>query len=226
MRILLAEDERDLSEALVTVLQKNNYSVDPVYNGQDAVDYIEAGNYDAAIFDIMMPIKDGLEALRELRTKGIDIPILMLTAKSLVRDRVEGLDSGADDYLPKPFAVDELLARIRTMTRRKNRGRAENNISYGNVKLDLVNSEIITDGGSEFLGNKEFQMMEMFMNNKTQYISSERLFERIWGYDNDADMSVVWVNISNLRNKLRKIDATVEISVKRNTGYRLVVKDA
>lgn len=119
MRILLAEDERDLSEALVTVLEKNNYSVDAVYDGQDAVDYMDAGNYDAAIFDIMMPKKDGLEALKELRAKGIEIPILLLTAKTQITDRVEGLDSGADDYLPKPFAVDELLARIRTMTRRK-----------------------------------------------------------------------------------------------------------
>jgi DNA-binding response OmpR family regulator len=131
MRILLAEDERDLSEALVTVLQKNNYSVDVVYNGQDAVDYINTKNYDAAIFDIMMPKKDGLEALSEIREKGVEIPILLLTAKTEISDRVEGLDSGADDYLTKPFAIDELLARIRTMTRRKSEGRSENHIVLG-----------------------------------------------------------------------------------------------
>lgn len=226
MRILLAEDERDLSEALVTVLSKHNYSVDAVYDGQDAVDYIDAGNYDAAIFDIMMPRKDGLEALREIRGKGVEIPILMLTAKTQISDRVEGLDSGADDYLPKPFAIDELLARIRTMTRRKSDGRAENHIVFGNVKLDLVNSEIVSEFGREFLGNKEFQMMEMFMNHKEQFISADQFFERIWGYDSEADMSVVWVNISNLRKKLRKISATIEVNAKRNTGYRLVVVDA
>lgn len=225
MRILLAEDERDLSEALVTVLQKNNYSVDAVYNGQDAVDYMDASNYDAAIFDIMMPKKNGLEALKEIRTKGVQIPILLLTARTQIDDRVEGLDSGADDYLTKPFAVDELLARIRTMTRRKSEGRTENHLLLGNVKLDLVNSEIVSDAGSEFLGNKEFQMMEIFMNNKDQFVSADRLFERIWGYDNEADMSVVWVNISNLRKKLRKIGANTEINAKRNTGYKLVVID-
>ncbi|SHI06226.1 response regulator transcription factor [Clostridium grantii] len=225
MRILLAEDERDLSEALVTVLQKNNYSVDAVYNGQDAVEYMDAGNYDAAIFDVMMPKKDGLEALRELRSKGVEIPILLLTAKTQISDRVDGLDSGADDYLTKPFAIDELLARIRTMTRRKSEGRSENHIVMGNVKLDLVNSEIISEGGSAFLGNKEFQMMEIFMNNKDQFISAERIFERIWGYDSDADMSVIWVNISNLRKKLRKIGANTQVNAKRNTGYRLVVID-
>jgi DNA-binding response OmpR family regulator len=225
MRILLAEDERDLSEALVTVLQKNNYSVDAVYNGQDAVEYMDAGNYDAAIFDVMMPKKDGLEALRELRSKGVEIPILLLTAKTQISDRVDGLDSGADDYLTKPFAVDELLARIRTMTRRKSEGRSENHIVMGNVKLDLVNSEIISESGSAFLGNREFQMMEIFMNNKDQFISAERIFERIWGYDSDADMSVIWVNISNLRKKLRKIGANTQVNAKRNTGYRLVVID-
>ncbi len=223
MRLLLAEDEKDLSRALTVVLKKNNYSVDAVYNGQDAVDYIEAGNYDAAIFDIMMPIKNGLDALVELRNKGIDIPILMLTAKSEIRDRVEGLDSGADDYLTKPFAIDELLARVRTMTRRKSEGKPDNIIEVGNVSLDVKNSEIYTDGDKLFLGNKEFQMMEMFMSNKDQFISADRLFEKIWGFDHDADMSVVWVNISNLRKKLRKIKGNVSIVAKRNIGYKLVI---
>lgn len=225
MKILLAEDEIDLSEALVTVLQKNNYTVEPVYNGQAAIEYIELGEYDAAIFDIMMPIKDGLEALKELRLKGIDIPILLLTAKSDVSDRVEGLDSGADDYLTKPFAIDELLARVRTMTRRKTVGRTENYIMLNNLKLDQLNSEIVTELGTTFLGNKEYQMMELLMNNKDQFITAERLFERIWGYDNEAEMSVVWVNISNLRKKLKKLGARVQIVAKRNVGYRLVVVD-
>ncbi|MFA9423140.1 MAG: response regulator transcription factor [Sedimentibacter sp.] len=222
MRLLLAEDERDLSRALVSVLEKNNYSVDAVYNGQDAIEYIEVGNYDGAIFDIMMPIKDGIEALKEIRLKKINIPIIMLTAKSEINDRVEGLDYGADDYLTKPFAVPELLARLRTMIRRKTEGRTDNYVSVGNVKIDINNSEIVTDNGKESLGNKEFQIMEMMMLNKEQYISAERLFEKIWGYDSEADMSVVWVNISNIRKKLKKLGAKVEISAKRNIGYRLV----
>lgn len=223
MRLLLAEDEKELSNALVSVLEKNNYSVDAVYNGQDAVDYIEAGNYDGAIFDIMMPLKNGLEALAELRCKGIEIPILMLTAKSEIDDKVAGLDLGADDYLTKPFDIQELLARIRTMTRRKTEGRAENFITMGNVKLDVINSELVTDLGSEFLGNKEFQMLEMFMTNQERYTSAERLFEKIWGFESESDMSVVWVNISTIRKKLRKLGANVEVKAKRNIGYKLVV---
>ena len=223
MRLLLAEDEKDLSKALVSVLEKNNYSVDAVYNGQDAVEYIEVGNYDGAIFDIMMPVKDGIEALKEVRAKGIDIPIIMLTAKSEVGDRVEGLDYGADDYLTKPFAIPELLARLRTMTRRKTEGRTENILTLGNLKLDINTSELVTDMGKEFLGNKEFQMVEMMMSNKDQYMSADRLFEKIWGFESEADMSVVWVNISNIRKKLRKLGAKVEITAKRNIGYRMVV---
>lgn len=223
MRILLAEDEKDLSDALVTVLQKNNYSVDAVYHGQDAVDYIDAGNYDAAIFDIMMPKKDGIEALKELRNKGVKIPILMLTAKTQIADRVVGLDSGADDYLTKPFAIDELLARVRAMIRRKSDGNVENHITLGNIKLDLINSEISTHDGREFLRNKEFQMIETFMRNKDIFISADQLFEKIWGLNSDAEMSVIWVNISNIRKKLRKLDASVEIKAKRNIGYKMVI---
>lgn len=222
MRLLLAEDEQDLSKALVTILEKNNYSVDAVYNGQDAVDYIENGNYDGAIFDIMMPIKDGIEALKDLRNKNINIPIIMLTAKSEIADRVEGLDYGADDYLTKPFAVPELLARIRGMLRRKTDGRTDNKLSLGNLELDVNNSEVVTAKGKEFLGNKEFQMIEMLMINKEQYITADQLFEKIWGFDSEADMSVVWVNVSNIRKKLKKLEANIQITAKRNIGYRLV----
>lgn len=225
MRLLLAEDEMELSKALVTILEKNNYSVDAVYNGQDAIEYIELGNYDGAILDIMMPVKDGIEALKEIRAKGIKIPVIMLTAKSEIDDRVEGLDGGADDYLVKPFAIPELLARLRAMIRRKDDGRAECSIAMGNVKLNVSTSELMTVRGKAFLGNKEFQMMEMMMVNKDQYLSADRLFEKIWGFENDADQSVVWVNISNLRKKLRKIDADLEIVAKRNIGYRLVKSD-
>lgn len=225
MRLLIAEDEKELSNALVSALERNHYSVDAVFDGQEAVDYIESGNYDGAIFDIMMPIKTGLEALTELRNKGIEIPILLLTAKAEIEDRVEGLDLGADDYLTKPFAVQELLARVRTMTRRKSQGRSANYLVMGNTKLDVINSEIITENGTMFLGNKEFQMIEIFLSNQNQYVSVDMLFEKIWGLEHDTDMSVVWVNISNLRKKLRKLKANLEIQAKRNIGYRLVVKD-
>jgi DNA-binding response OmpR family regulator len=225
MRLLIAEDEKELSKVLVSAIQKNNYSVDAVYDGQAAVDYIEAGGYDGAIFDIMMPIKTGLEALKEIRAKGIDIPILLLTAKAEINDRVEGLDFGADDYLTKPFAIQELLARIRTMTRRKTQGRPENYLAMGNTKLDVINSELITETGKMFLGNKEFQMVEIFLRNQNQYVTVDMLFEKIWGLEHDTNMSVVWVNISNLRKKLRKLKANLEIQAKRNIGYRLVIKD-
>lgn len=222
MRLLLAEDEVELSKALVTVLQKNNYSVDAVFNGQDAVEYIEVGNYDGAIFDIMMPIKDGIDALKEVREKGISIPIIMLTAKSEINDRVKGLDYGADDYLTKPFAIPELLARLRTMLRRKNEGRTDNSFIIGNLKLDVNNSEISTEFGKLFLGNKEFQMMEMMFVHKNQFITADQIFEKIWGFDSEADLSVVWVNISNIRKKIKSIKANIEITAKRNIGYKLV----
>ena len=225
MRLLIAEDEKDLSKALVSVLEKNSYAVDAVYNGQDAVDYIESGNYDGAIFDIMMPKKSGLEALKELRSRGVDIPILLLTAKSEINDRVEGLDFGADDYLTKPFAIKELLARVRTMTRRKSQGRAENFLAMGNTKLDVINNEILTETGKFFLGRKEFQLIEIFLSNQNQYIPVDMIFEKIWGLENDADMSVVWVNISTLRKKLRKLNSNLEILAKRNIGYSLVIKN-
>lgn len=225
MRLLVAEDEKELSKALVSALKKSNYAVDAVYNGQDAVDYMEMGNYDAAIFDIMMPLKSGLEALKELRRKGVEIPILLLTAKSEIEDRVQGLDYGADDYLTKPFAVPELLARVRTMTRRKSQGRTENVIGMGNIKLDIINNEVSTESGKYFLGNKEFQLLEIFLSNQNQYLPVDMLFEKIWGLENEADLSVVWVNISNIRKKLRKLKANLEIQAKRNIGYRLVVKD-
>jgi len=225
MRLLLAEDEIELSNALKSVLEKNNFSVDVVYNGIDAVEYLKLNEYDGAILDVMMPGKDGFTVLAEVRSNQIDLPILMLTAKSEIKDRVEGLDLGADDYLTKPFAVPELLARVRTMTRRKSQGRTENLLVYKDLKLDTLNSELITTHGKMFLGNKEFQMFEMLIVNQNQYLSAERFFEKIWGYDNDADMSVVWVNISSLRKKVRKLNSDVEIKAKRNIGYRLEGKD-
>ncbi|MFA6662087.1 MAG: response regulator transcription factor [Bacilli bacterium] len=221
MRLLLAEDEKDLSDGLVAILRKNKYSVDAVYNGRDAIDYLEADNYDGAILDIMMPLVDGIEVLKTVRKNGNQIPILMLTAKSEINDRVVGLDNGADDYLTKPFSSKELLARIRAMTRRKTEGKAENLITFGNLTLDKVNYEMFTEEGRESVGNKEFQIIEMLMMNKGQYISAERFFEKIWGYESEADIAVIWVNISNLRKRLKKLNADVEIKAKRDIGYRI-----
>lgn len=223
MRLLLAEDEKELSNALVTILRHNNYSVDAVYNGQDALDYLEAENYDAVILDIMMPKVDGITVLKTIRKKGNYIPVLMLTAKSEIDDRVVGLDSGADDYLTKPFATKELLARLRAITRRQSE-LTDNVLTFGNIRLNRTNFELSGENDCFRLANKEFQMMEMLMANPRILISSERFFEKIWGYDSEAEINVVWVYISYLRKKLSAIGADVIIKATRNSGYSLEEK--
>ncbi|MDF2588104.1 MAG: transcriptional regulator [Anaerocolumna sp.] len=220
MRILLAEDEKELSNALVAILKHNNYSVDAVYNGAEALDYGLSENYDVMILDIMMPKMNGLEVLENLRKQGIHTPILMLTAKSQIEDRIAGLDKGADDYLSKPFAMGELLARVRAMTRRKSEF-MPNVIELGNIKLNKDSFELSNDKSSLRLSNKEFQMLEMLMNNPKRLISTEQFMERIWGYDSEAEISVVWVYISYLRKKLESLDANVKIKAVRGVGYTL-----
>ena len=222
MRILLAEDEKSLSRAIVALLIKNNYSVDAVYDGEELLNYIGAGNYDAVILDIMMPKLDGISALREMRRRGCNIPVLILSAKSEIDDKVLGLDSGANDYLTKPFAIRELLARIRAMTRKGN-GQVDSKLRFGNLTLDLATYELSSVGGSFKLANKEFQMLEMLMRNPGHLISTERFMEKIWGYDSDAEINVVWVYISYLRKKLTKIGADIEIRAHRNSGYSLEI---
>lgn len=220
MRLLLAEDEKELSNALVTILKHNNYSVDAVYDGLEALDYLQAENYDGVILDVMMPKMDGLTVLKKLRELGSDLPVLMLTAKSEIDDRVIGLDSGADDYLTKPFATKELLARIRAMTRRQSEV-TDSILCVGNLRLDRATYELSTDHGSFRLANKEFQMMEMLMTNPRILISTDRFMEKIWGYDSEAEINVVWVYISYLRKKLSAIDASVAIKATRGAGYSL-----
>ena len=220
MRLLLAEDERELSDALAAVLKHNNYSVDAVYEGEEALAYLEGQEYDGAILDIMMPKMDGITVLKKIRNQGIGVPVLMLTAKTGIDDRVEGLDSGADDYLGKPFAMKELLARIRAMTRRQAE-LTDNILTYGNVSLNRSTFELASHKGIVRLANKEFQMMEMLMANSGQIISTERFMEKIWGYDSDAEINVVWVYISNLRKKLAGLEADIEIRAARNQGYSL-----
>ncbi len=225
MRLLLAEDEKELSNALVAVLKHSNYSVDAVYDGADALSYGLCENYDGIILDIMMPKMDGIEVLKRLREKGINTPVLLLTAKSQVDDRITGLDSGADDYLTKPFAMGELLARIRAMTRRKTEF-SPNDLSIGNITLSRETFDLKGPLGTQRLGNKEFQMLEMMMANKNTLISTERFMERIWGYDSDAEINVVWVFISYLRKKLVSVGADVEIKAARGVGYTLAEKAA
>lgn len=219
MRLLLAEDELSLSRALVHILEKNHYSVDPVYNGKDALDYIENGNYDAVILDIMMPCMDGITVLKKLRSEGNQIPILILSAKSEVDDKVLGLDCGANDYLTKPFDSKELLARIRTMTRSIQA--VDSKLTFGNITLDRATYELSSSTNSFRLANKEFQMMEILMTAPKQLVSTERFFEKIWGYDSDAELNVVWVYVSYLRKKLNALNANIQIKATRNAGYSL-----
>lgn len=220
MRLLLAEDEKELSNALVAILKHHKYSVDAVYDGEEALEYLHGGNYDGAILDIMMPKKDGISVLKTLRETGNSIPVLMLTAKSEIDDKVLGLDCGADDYLTKPFNTKELLARIRSMTRRQS-DLTSSVLSFGNISLDRATFELKSQQGSIALANKEFQMMEMLMINPKHLIKTEGFMEKIWGYDSESEINVVWVHISYIRKKLTTLGATVEIKATRNMGYAL-----
>ena len=220
MRLLLAEDEKMMSEALVTMLNHNNYSVDAVYDGQDALDYLMTGDYDGAILDIMMPKMDGITVLKKVRAAGLSLPILMLTAKSEIDDRVVGLDAGADDYLTKPFAIKELLARIRSMTRRQPT-LSSSVLTFGDLELNRADYNLKGPKESTKLANKEFQMMEMLMNNSGQVIPTDRFLEKIWGYDAEAEINVVWVYISTLRKKLAALGSSVQIKAARGVGYSL-----
>ena len=220
MRLLLAEDERSLSRAICAILKKNNYSVDAVYDGREALDYLESENYDGVILDWMMPKLDGLQVLQEMRRKGDATPVLFLTARSDIDDKVVGLDSGANDYLTKPFATQELLARIRAMTR-SGSAQTDSTLHLGNVALDCASYELSGPKGSFKLANKEFQMMEMMMRQPKALISTERFMDRVWGFESDAELSVVWVYISYLRKKLTAIGADVRIKAQRNAGYCL-----
>ena len=223
MKILLAEDERSMSNALKAILTKNNYSVDAVYDGEEAASYALACEYDVIIMDIMMPKMNGIDALKEIRKKGCTVPVIMLTAKSEVDDKVMGLDSGANDYLTKPFATKELLARLRALTRTPQVA-TDNNLRVGNLTLDRGTFELYTPSGKYRLAGKEFQMIELLMATPGMLISTERFMDKIWGVDSEADISVVWTYISFLRKKLAALEADVQINAKRNAGYTLEAK--
>jgi DNA-binding response OmpR family regulator len=220
MKLLYAEDERSLSEAVVDVLEYHKYKVDPVYDGQDALDYARNDLYDGIILDVMMPKKSGLEVLRELRNAGNKTPILLLTAKAEVEDRIEGLDSGADDYLAKPFAMGELLARIRAMLRRRE-DFTPDLLTMGNLGLDRQSYTLSVGENRLLLPKLEYQLMELFLLNRGIYLSTEDILVKVWGYDTEAEIGIVWVYISYLRKKLAGLGANVAIKAKRNIGYTL-----
>ena len=220
MRLLLAEDEEAMSEAVADILEYHKYKVDTVYDGNEALDYIHAAEYDGIILDIMMPGRSGLEVLRQIRSEGCRTPVLLLTAKSEIEDRIEGLDLGADDYLAKPFHMGELLARIRAMLRRREDYTPDIR-SFGDVTLNPRTSELRCGDKSVELSRLECSMMDTLMLNHGIYLSSEDLLEKVWGYESDADVGSVWVYISYLRKQLAKVGSSVAVKAKRGTGYML-----
>ena len=220
MRVLLAEDTQELSTALQYVLERSNYTVDAVATGTDALEYGLTGVYDIILLDLMMPGMDGIEVLKRLREKEITVPILIMSAKSDLADRIFGLDCGADDYLGKPFAVTELLARMRALLRR-NENYLSDILTFGNLKLDAASYELFTNAGTVRLNNKEFQLMSCFMRNPSRVFSAEELMEKIWGWESTAEINVVWTNITHLRRKMEQVNANVQIQTLRGAGYRI-----
>ncbi|MDD3839322.1 MAG: response regulator transcription factor [Clostridia bacterium] len=221
MRILLVEDEKQLSESLTQILNKNNYIVDTAYDGEEGLNNALSDIYDLIILDIMLPCLDGLSMLSQIRKANINTPVLMLTARSEVSDKVKGLDLGADDYLAKPFYSEELLARIRALLRRKGEFISDDIISYADLTLDLANMELSTGRSKVRLSLKEFELMRHFLSNPNAILQKEFLIVKVWGYDSDAEYNNLEVYISFLRKKLTRIKANVQIVTIRNVGYKL-----
>ena len=224
MKLLFAEDDPDIIKGVTTLLRRSGYTVDAVTNGNDALQYLVNGDYDAAILDIMMPGASGLDVLREIRQRGMGIPVMMLTALGEMDDRVTGFDSGADDYLPKPFAGKELVSRVRALLRRTETFTPDV-YTFGDVRLDSGTYQLSCGDKSVRLGNKGFQVMQMLMRNPNKIISADEFMEHIWGWDSDAEINVVFTNISFLRKNLAQIGSKVKIRVVRNAGYHLSTED-
>lgn len=220
MRLLLAEDDPKLLKSLIHIFESNEFAVDGVDNGADALAYAQSGEYDGLVLDIMMPGFDGIEVLKRLRKGGLTTPALFLTARTEVSQRVEGLDAGADDYLPKPFSTSELLARVRAMLRRKD-NYVPDLLTYNDVVLNRSTYELGYDNKTQTLSGKEFQIAEMMMQQPNSIIATEQFITHIWGWDSHVDTSVVWVHISNLRKKIDAVNAPIEIRFVRNAGYIL-----
>ena len=225
MKILLAEDEESLARGLKYLLEKQHYLVDIAGDGEEALELIDCVEYDALVLDIMMPYKSGMNVLREVRRRNSSVPIMMLTAKAQISDRVAGLEAGADDYLPKPFATQEFLARVKTLMRRRT-AYTENFVSYGNVRLDCGRYELSGNDICEKLSNKEFQLLEMFIRNPGVVFSTERLLKNAWGLDTETGIGAVWVYIGFIRKKLNNIHADIEIRTIRGAGYSLQRMDS
>lgn len=224
MKLLYAEDEAAMAEAVVDILTYHNYIVDAVSDGAEALAYAQAESYDGIILDIMMPKRSGLEVLQRLRAEGCRTPILLLTARAEVEDQIQGLDLGADDYLPKPFSMELLLARVRAMLRRREEF-TPNILRQGNISLNQQTYELSGGGQSFVLPKLEYRLMELLMLNKNVYLSTEDLLVKVWGYDTEAELGAVWVYISYLRKRLAALNADVVIAAKRNVGYRLEVAE-
>ena len=220
MRILIAEDDPTLLKSLVHIFKLNHYSVDGVDNGMDAYDFAVSGEYDGLVLDIMMPKMDGVTLLKKLRTQGITTPALFLSARTEIDQKIEGLDAGADDYLPKPFSTKELLARVRAMLRRKDNFTPDM-LTFGGLSLNRSTYELVYSDKSQALSGREFQVMEMLMQSYGIIVTAEQLITHIWGWDADVDTSVVWVHISNIRKKLESLDSPVSIKFIRGIGYVL-----
>lgn len=223
MRLLIAEDELDLAEALTALFERNQYTVDAVHDGAAAYDYAVTGQYDAVILDVLMPEKDGIQVLQQLRSAGVNTPVMMLSAKGETDSRIVGFNSGADDYLPKPFDPDELLARVRAMLRRSEAYKPTV-LQFGGLCMDCGAGTLQCGDRVERLSGREFQVMELFMRSPKMILSAEHILERVWGWNSEAEINVVWVHISNLRKKLKAIGATAEIKANRGLGYALVEK--
>lgn len=218
MRILIVEDDKDLSSAIARVLKIEKMEVDQSYDGEEGLDYIHQCDYDLIIMDVMMPKLDGLSVVRQMREEKNTTPVLILTARSMVDDKVMGLDSGADDYLTKPFAIKELLARIRALTRRNSN--ILSSLSYKDIILD-PNTYELKSKSSVRLTNKEYKLMEYLIKNQGIFVSTEKIMASVWEYDSDVDVSVIWVFISSLRKHLEKVESNVTIKASRGIGYRL-----
>ena len=213
-----------MSDAVADILTYHKYTVDTVDNGEDALAYAKGEQYDGIVLDIMMPGLDGLEVLKKLRRSGNNTPVLLLTAKAEVEDRIQGLDLGADDYLAKPFAMGELLARVRAMLRRKDNFTPDI-LKAGSISLNRQSYELGGNGCSFLLPKQEYRLMELLMLNKGKFLSSEDLLTKVWGYDTEVELGTVWVYISCLRKKLAKLDGKLVIQAKRNIGYKLEVRE-
>ncbi len=221
MKLLLVEDEKQLSEALTQILMKNNYSVDAVFNGEDGLDYGLTDVYDVIILDIMLPKMNGLDVLKDLRKEGISTPIILLTAKGSVEDRILGLDYGADDYLPKPFSPEELLARLRAITRRKGPMVNNNILEFGDIKLNISTYNMEVNGTSLALTSKEFDILKYFMERPKSIVTKDDLITKLWGFDSDVEHNNIEVYISFLRKKLAYVQSNVQITTLRRVEYKL-----